>query len=50
MQLNITIKKLDDGSYFIQYNHGLLSKTGKSSSKTKEELAESMKSLILKEA
>lgn len=46
----MTIKKLDDGSYLVNYDHGLLSKKSRASSRTKEELAKFMESLILREA
>jgi hypothetical protein len=49
MQLNISIKQLEDGSYLINYNHGFISKTHKASAKTRTELANFMKSLIKKE-
>ena len=50
MPLNITIRKLDDGSYLINYDHGLLGKKAKASSRNKEELGKFMETLVLKEA
>lgn len=50
MQLNIQITKLEDGTYLIRWNHGLVSKTHKGSSKTKEELVKQVENLVLKEA
>jgi hypothetical protein len=50
LQFNITIKKLDDGSYLIHYDHGLLGRKGQASSRNKEELGKFMETLVLKEA
>jgi hypothetical protein len=50
LQLNIHITKLEDGSYLIRWNHGIISKTHKGTSKTKEDLAKFVENIILKEA